>query len=151
MMSSHTIQPSCNDFGRAYAQDMNKRPQFGFGERLKAARAAAGISGAELGKGAGESGRDATRQSVSDWENGRHYPKADQLRIICLRLNVSADHLIFGDLRHSVAMAKAASAVQELTEQQRRELLAMMLGPAVSDNHVEQHLPPTPQKQRMSK
>lgn len=127
---------------------MEKKPGFGFGERLKAARTLAGLSGAELGKGAGENGRDATRQSVSDWENGRHYPKADQLRIICLRLNVSADHLIFGDLRQSVAMAKATSAVQELTEDQRRELLAMMLGPAASDNHVEKHLPPVPTKKK---
>ena len=84
----------CHVGGIAYALDMDKKPSFGFGPRLKEARTNAGISGAELGVGAGENGRDATRQSVSDWENGRHYPKADQLRIICLKLNVSADHLI---------------------------------------------------------
>jgi transcriptional regulator with XRE-family HTH domain len=125
---------------------MDMRPNFGFGERLKLARTQAGISGAELGKGAGENGRDATRQSVSDWEHDRHYPKADQLRIICLKLNVTADHLIFGDLRQSQAIAKAASAVLELTDEQRRALLALMLGPAASDSHVEKHLPPAPSK-----
>jgi transcriptional regulator with XRE-family HTH domain len=130
---------------------MDKRHPFGFGERLKAARTARGISGAELGKGAGENGRDATRQSVSDWEHDRHYPKADQLRIICLKLNVSADHLIFGDLRQSVAVAKAASAVQELTDEQRRQLLALMLGPAASDQHVEKHLPPPPSQKASKK
>lgn len=147
-MSSQTILPICNVGGDAYACWMEKKPGFGFGERLKAARVLAGISGAELGKGAGENGRDATRQSVSDWENGRHYPKADQLRIICLRLNVSADHLIFGDLRQSVAMAKAASAVQELTQEQREELLRTMLGPTASDSHVEKHLPPIPKRSK---
>lgn len=125
---------------------MENRQTFGFGDRLKQARTEKGISGAELGRGAGENGRDATRQSVSDWEHERHYPKADQLRIICLKLNVSADHLIFGDLRQSAAVAKAASAVQELTDDQRRQLLALMLGPAASDNHVEKHLPPVPAK-----
>lgn len=123
---------------------MDKSTSFGFGQRLRAARESAGLSGLALGKGAGENGRDASKQSVSDWENDRHYPKADQLRLICLKLNISADYLIFGDIKRDAAVIKAASVVQELTEEQRRALLSIMLGDAVADGDVERHLPPVP-------
>lgn len=129
-----------------YAQTMDKSASFGFGARLREARQSAKLSGTELGRGAGEKpGKDASKQSVADWESERHYPKADQLRLICLKLNISADYLIFGDIKKDAALMKAASVVQELTEDQRKALLAMMLGPAVSDGHVEKHLPPPPQ------
>jgi transcriptional regulator with XRE-family HTH domain len=128
---------------------MGTAADFGFGLRLKEARLKAGISMAELGKNAGDAGKDASRQSVNDWEKGRHYPKADQIRIICLRLGVSADQLIFGDLVPTIALAKAANAVQELTPEQRSDLLRLMLGPnAVSDHHVEKHLPPAPKRSK---
>jgi transcriptional regulator with XRE-family HTH domain len=125
---------------------MDRKSSFGFGARLKEARNAANLSGTELGRGAGDApGKDASKQSVADWESERHYPKADQIRLICLKLNVSADHLIFGDIKKDTELIKAASIVQKLTDEQRRALLAIMLGPAVSDGHVEKHLPPTPQ------
>jgi transcriptional regulator with XRE-family HTH domain len=125
---------------------MDKSASFGFGARLKEARMAAKLSGAELGRGAGEKpGKDASKQSVADWEAERHYPKADQIRLICLKLNTSADYLIFGDIKRDAELAKAASVVQALTDEQRKKLLAMMLGPAVPDGEVAKHLPPSPQ------
>jgi transcriptional regulator with XRE-family HTH domain len=125
---------------------MDRSASFGFGARLKEARTNAKMSGAELGRGAGEKqGKDASKQSVADWEAERHYPKADQLRMICLKLNISADYLIFGDIKKDAELAKAASVVQALTEDQRKQLLAMMLGPAIPDHQVAMHLPPTPQ------
>lgn len=124
--------------------------KFGFGARLKAARQNAGLTQAELGKGAGEFGKDANKQSISDWEAERYYPKVDQLRIICLRLNASADELVFGDVKEAAKMAQAVSAVQQLTAEQRAELLRKMHGPGVSDERVEEKMPITkkPAKER---
>lgn len=118
---------------------------FGFGERLRKARQAAGLSGEELGKGAGGSkGKDATKASVSDWEHERHYPKADQLRVICLKLNVSADELIFGDIKAQANMAQAKSAVQALTAEQRAELLRSLQQAPAPDHRVGQFIQPAP-------
>lgn len=102
------------------------------------------MSGIELGRGAGENGKDASKQSVSDWEAERHYPKADQLRVICLKLNIAVDDLIFGDVKEHIKVIQAESAIQALTEEQRRDLLAKMLGPAASDAHVERFIPAPP-------
>lgn len=145
--SSSTVPIVWHYDASLYAQKMDKSASFGFGARLKAARQAAKLSGAELGRGAGEKpGKDASKQSVADWEAERHYPKADQLRLICLKLNISADQLIFGDIKKDPQLEKAASVVQALTEDQRKKLLAMMLGPAIPDGEVAKHLPPPPQQ-----
>jgi transcriptional regulator with XRE-family HTH domain len=113
---------------------MSSKNQFGFGMRLKAARKAAGLSGTELGKNAGENGKDASKASVSDWENDRHYPKADQLRVICLKLNISADHLVFGDIRDQLKFIQAQSAVEALSPEQRRALLERMVNVDSNEN-----------------
>lgn len=145
--SSSTVPIVSHDEPSLYAQKMDKNASFGFGVRLKEARQAARLSGAELGRGAGDKpGKDASKQSVADWEAERHYPKADQLRLICLKLNISADYLIFGDIKKDAELLKAASVVQALTDDQRKSLLAMMLGPAVPDGHVAKHLPAPPQQ-----
>lgn len=124
---------------------------FGFGERLKAARKAMKLSGEELGKGAGGSkGKDATKASVSDWEHERHYPKADQLRVICLKLNVSADDLIFGDIKAHANMAQAKSAVQALTAEQRSELLRSLQQAPAPDDRVGQFIQPAPTRKLAS-
>jgi len=125
---------------------MKTPKSFGFGARLRAARIAKNITGEELGKGCGPEGRDASKASVSDWENERHYPKADQLRIICLKLNIGADHLIFGDLQADQKALAAASAVQQLTEEQRRTLFRSMMADAVPDSTVEHRMPITRQR-----
>lgn len=117
---------------------------FGFGARLKKARQEKGMSGIELGRGAGENGKDASKQSVSDWEAERHYPKADQLRVICLKLNIAVDDLIFGDVKEHIKVIQAESAIQALTHEQRMDLLAKMMGPAVTDARVERFIPAPP-------
>ena len=146
LKSSSAVPIVSHEAAISYAQEMDKSASFGFGARLKKARTTAKLSGAELGRGAGEKpGKDASKQSVADWEAERHYPKADQLRLICLKLNISADYLIFGDIKKDAELEKAASVVQALTEEQRKKLLSMMLGPAVPDGKVAEHLPPPPQ------
>jgi transcriptional regulator with XRE-family HTH domain len=123
---------------------MGNSKSFGFGARLKKARQEKGMSGVELGLGAGENGKNASKQSVSDWEAERHYPKADQLRVICLKLNIAVDDLIFGDVKEHIKVIQAESAIQALTQEQRMALLAKMLGPAVTDARVEEFLPAPP-------
>jgi len=125
----------------------------GFGARLKKAREAAGLSGTELGKGIGESaGKDAKRQSVSDWEKERHYPSARQLYLICLRLGKGADELLFGrkDPFADEKVANAAKAVGQLNEAQRRELLAMLTKPVVPDADVEDRMPVTRRRSKQT-
>ena len=126
--SSSTRQQFRNQEPAPYAPGMTNTTSFGFGERLREARKAARLTGAELGKGAGESGRDASKASVSDWESERHYPKADQLRVICLKLNISADHLVFGDIKSELKMLQAEATIEMLTPEQRRALLDKMIG-----------------------
>lgn len=122
MQSSSTVQQNWHEAANSYAPGM-ERQTFGFGARLKAAREKAGMSGTTLGKGAGENGKDASKASVSDWEKERHYPKADQLRVICLRLNINVDDLIFGDIREQWQMIQAESAIRALSDEQRQLLL----------------------------
>ena len=131
--SSSTRQPFCHEGAPPYARNMTNSISFGFGERLKAARKAAGITGAELGEGAGENGRNASKASVSDWENERHYPKADQLRVICLKLNISADHLVFGDIKEELRLIQAEATIEMLSPEQRRALLSRMIGGATTN------------------
>lgn len=125
-----------------YAQRMAHVPSFGFGARLKAARIAAGLSQTELAEVAGENGGPGSKQTVSGWEAERHYPKANQLRAICIKMNISVDELVFGDVRDQAKLIQAESAIQALTQAQRTELLAKMLGPAASDSRVEEFIPP---------
>ena len=114
---------------------------FGFGERLRAAREAKGLSGTQLGAGAGDKdGKSASKQSVADWEHDRHYPKADQLRSICLKLNISADYLLFGDAAERERLAAAEQALRTLTPEMQRALMAKMLGEAVPDETVEDRM-----------
>lgn len=141
--SSSTRQQFCYQRAAPYAPDMTNTTSFGFGERLREARKAARLTGAELGKGAGESGRDASKASVSDWESERHYPKADQLRVICLKLNISADHLVFGDIRSELKMIQAEATIEMLSPEQRGALLAKMIG-SVAPGQEEKRKSRTP-------
>lgn len=105
---------------------MQNKNSFGFGSRLRAARQRAGLTGAELGIETGENGKNASKASVSDWENDRHYPKADQLRAICIKLKISADHLVLGDIKEELNLIHAENVIQSLTDAQRQALLARM-------------------------
>jgi transcriptional regulator with XRE-family HTH domain len=143
MPSSSTRRTFHHEEAIPYASGMASKSNFGFGARLKEARQRAGLSGTELGKGAGENGKDASKASVSDWENDRHYPKADQLRVICLKLNISSDFLVFGDIRDELNLIQAETTIQMLTPDQRRSLLAKMMGDAAPDETVEKKMPIT--------
>lgn len=81
-----------------------------FGERLRDARLAAKKSGEALGAVAGVS-----KQLVSHWENGRHFPNVPQLEAICTALTVSADALIYGKGEVSQEALRVARAWQALT------------------------------------
>jgi transcriptional regulator with XRE-family HTH domain len=120
--------------------------KLGFGERLKQARTDAGLSGTELGQGLGEvPGKDASRQTISDWERERHFPSVRQLYLICLKVGKSADELLFGhkDPFTDERMATAARAVGQLNSRQRAELLQMLSQPGVPDHQVERQMPAT--------
>ena len=74
------------------------RALVGFGKRLRNVREVKGLSGAEFGKGIGyPEGKDATRQSINDWEAERHYPNAWQLREICRKYDVDPTWLVTGE------------------------------------------------------
>lgn len=67
-----------------------------FGARLAKQRERLGLSQTDLGKGLGTDGEDASKSVVLGWEKDRHSPRADQLKMICERLQCSADFLLFG-------------------------------------------------------
>ena len=142
LRSSSPIPLVRHEQGFSYASRM-ERKSFGFGKRLKAAREKLGMSGTTLGKGAGENGRDASKASVSDWEHERHYPKADQLRVICLKLNINVDELIFGDIRENMQMIQAESAIRALTPEQRQILVDRMTSSATDADSSVINVTPT--------
>lgn len=151
-MSTCAGQTFRNELATPYAPQMTSEGahkesgKLGFGARLKRARAEAGLSGTELGKGLGEAaGKDASRQTISDWETERHFPSVRQLYLICLKVGKSADELLFGhkDPFTDERMASAAKAVGQLNAQQRQELLQMLAHPGVPDAQVEQQMPAT--------
>lgn len=67
-----------------------------FGDRLKSAREAKGLSQERLGEGLGVSEPNASKQTVYGWEKNKHFPTSRQLALICTKLNQSADWLLFG-------------------------------------------------------
>lgn len=67
-----------------------------FGTRLAAKRNEKGLTQTGLGVGLNTGGEDASKSVVYGWEKDQHYPRVDQLVLICERLNCSADYLLFG-------------------------------------------------------
>ena len=61
----------------------------GLSERLACVRQMRGLTQADLGRMARLQG-----QAVSHFECGRRLPSADNLRALCIALNVSADYLL---------------------------------------------------------
>jgi transcriptional regulator with XRE-family HTH domain len=68
-----------NIAARPYAESM------GFGDRLKTAREAAGLTGEVVGAQVGVS-----KATISHWEKGRYEPSIEQIRGLCAVLKVSA-------------------------------------------------------------
>ena len=67
-----------------------------FGERLAEARKRKGLTQTQLGQGLGTDGADASKAVVYGWEKDQHYPRVDQLALICDKLGASADYLLLG-------------------------------------------------------
>lgn len=92
-----------------------------FGDRLASRRKDMGLSQEALGEGLGTDGKAATKQTVVGWEKGRHFPKVDQLRLICERLNCSADWLVFGATAAlsplAIELAQELDTVADMAEQ----------------------------------
>jgi len=65
-----------------------------FGYRLAAARKKAGLTQDEFGKGMRADGGDLQKATISHWETGTHLPNVEQLRLICVRLGITANDLI---------------------------------------------------------
>lgn len=63
-----------------------------FGDRLKAARAAANLTQEALGFAVGVS-----KQAVSDWENGRQFPNPQAWPLLREKLPITLDELICGE------------------------------------------------------
>ena len=88
--SSSVVLPFWNMPPRPYAESMT------FGSHLRTAREAKKLSQEQLGKGLGTDGADASKSVVYGWEKGQHFPRVDQLILICNKLGCSADCLLFG-------------------------------------------------------
>lgn len=91
-----------------YAESMT------FGSQLKKAREDRQLSQEQLGKGLGTDGRDASKSVVYGWEKDQHYPRVDQLALICSRLGCSADLLLYGTEAPVKLSPESAQLAQEL-------------------------------------
>lgn len=85
-----------------------------FHERLRQARTAIGLTGAQVGQKL-----DVTRGTISGWETGRYSPNPEQLIQLCQVLAVSADWLL--GLRQD--QTDASPGMPALDADARREAL----------------------------
>lgn len=94
----------------------------GFGNRLREARIAAGLTQEQLGFAVG-----VTKSSVSAWENEREAPAFKLLPILCQTLARSLDELIVGPNRGSSRSSATLSPPADSTSQARtRDELALL-------------------------
>jgi transcriptional regulator with XRE-family HTH domain len=115
-----------------------------FGQRLAERRKELGMTQAELGKGLGTEGVDVGKQVVYGWEKDQHYPRVDQLILICRKLQCSADFLLFGSrVESNPKMAAAQKAINALSDEQRLELFTAIMQPGLGDQDVEAKIPAT--------
>jgi transcriptional regulator with XRE-family HTH domain len=106
--------------GSAYALEMS------FGARLTDARKKKGLTQSQLGEGLGTDGADCSKAVVYGWEKDQHFPRVDQLALICRKLGTTADFLLFGQVSEGTLLpdvAEVASAVNSLPERQRNWVL----------------------------
>lgn len=137
-------QPFSNNGGASYAQNMSNTPE-SFNERLRKRVEELGITHAALGKGLKADGSDLGRAAVHGWLSGNTQPSALQLAVICERLQVSADYLLFGykqSLSPKVELAK--TAIRQLSPAELSELHAMLNSPTpATDEVVKEKMPIT--------
>jgi transcriptional regulator with XRE-family HTH domain len=79
------------------------------GKRLQAARKLEKLTGEEVATYLNSHIPDAafTRQNVSHWETGKHYPDYDVLNLLALRYRVSLNVLITGEEAEQTLMRKS--------------------------------------------
>jgi transcriptional regulator with XRE-family HTH domain len=106
-----------------------------FGTRLAETRRLKKLTQEQLGKGLGTDGKDVTKAVVSGWEQDQHSPRADQLRMMCERLDCSADFLLLGRSAApsglSPEMAELAEAAERLKTERWRDWTVNALRQAV--------------------
>lgn len=123
---------------------MSNTPE-SFSERLRKRVEELGITHAALGKGLKADGSDLGRAAVHGWLSGNTQPSALQLAVICERLQVSADYLLFGyksSLSPKVELAK--TAIRQLSPAELAELHAMLNSQTpATDELVQEKMPIT--------
>jgi transcriptional regulator with XRE-family HTH domain len=104
--------------GAAYALGMS------FGTRLAETRKKKGLTQDQLGKGLATKGEDASKSVVYGWEKDQHFPRVDQLVLICEKLGCSSDWLLFGKQSTSALtpeVAEVAMAIDAIPKKSVRE------------------------------
>lgn len=115
-----------------------------FGSRLTQARKDKGFTQTDLGKGLGTDGKDVTKAVVYGWEKDLHFPRVDQLALICDRLAVGADWLVFGRTAStslSPDVAELATAADRLQNKKARTWVLSTLRQSLI---TVEGLPPSP-------
>lgn len=125
----------------------NEKRRSEFARRFKASVARSGKSGlsdGELAKLLGRNGVAVTTQTISNWRNGKHMPKLEQLPGLAKTLGTDPAELAFGPVASRVAEpgpARYAATDEEreviesyvlLNEQQRaliREMIRLLVQP----------------------
>lgn len=105
----------------------------GFGGRLRQKRKEAGLTQEELGRGLGTDGKDVGKAVVYGWEKEQHFPKVDQLEILCRRYRWSADFLVLDQVGTSDLAPDVAELVSEMNDlpAKHRDWVLMTLREAV--------------------
>lgn len=133
----------CQDFLYLDDGDLgNIGPMTTIGDRIRAARKAAGLTQDQLAEDLGRS-----KGAISQWENEQGQPDLYLVAAMCERLKVSADYLIRG-IDASFVDAKTLAMASKLTTLSTVQFdgLSKLFGPAVPDERVAQFLPPAPKK-----
>lgn len=114
--------PSCNDGWASYALlDMEFAAQFG--ERLRKARTAKGLTQTTLGEKLA-----IKKANVSQWENGHHMPDLEQLAALCDATGMSADWMLGRTQKELSAEALSeAHAYDSLSAEEQRKWRALRM------------------------
>lgn len=105
----------------------NAHRRHGFATRFNAALQASGranLSDGELLKVFGRHGIAVTTQTVSNWRNGKHMPRLDQIEGLAAALDMEAADLAFGKAR--VAEPRAVWRTEHAEERALAEGLALL-------------------------
>jgi transcriptional regulator with XRE-family HTH domain len=101
----------------------------GFGARLREKRKQKGLTQEQLGQGLGTNGENCSKSVVYGWEKEQHYPRVDQLYLICEKLGCSADAIMFGRETagaFSPEVAELASRIDLLNPETRVRVITMV-------------------------